>query len=129
MTNLLTKFKRKEADFMRLEYTEEQEKQLRITEIESILENNLRENKVETLALEAELQFLQGYENSFGEHVASVVVDSGETLEIIFDEQMGKFSMLIYDKEGNAMLPYYNADTVEELLEDLEEILKEVYEN
>lgn len=114
---------------MRLEYTEEQEKQLRITEIEAILENNLREDKVEKLALEVELQFLQGYENGFGEQMASVVIDTGETLEIIFDEQMEKFSMLIYDTEGNAMLPYYNADTVEEILEDLEENLKEVYEN
>ena len=35
------------VDFMRLEYTEEQEKQLRITEIESILTNNLYENEIE----------------------------------------------------------------------------------
>lgn len=105
---------------MRLEYTEEQEKQLRITEIEAILENNLREGKVD-IALEVELQFLQGNQNVFGEHMANVVIDTGETLEIVFDELMKKFSMLVYDKEGNAKLPYYNADTVEELLEYFEE--------
>ena len=32
---------------MRLEYNEEQERELRITEIEAILENELYENKME----------------------------------------------------------------------------------
>ena len=85
---------------MRLEYTEEQEKQLRITEIESILENNLRENKTEIFALEVELQFLQGYENGFGEHMASVVVDTGETLEIIFRTML--------DEHRNVYIVYTN---------------------
>lgn len=44
---------------MRLEYNENQEKELRITEIEAILENELYENKVEEHCLEIELQFLQ----------------------------------------------------------------------
>lgn len=104
---------------MRLEYTNEQEKQLRITEIEAILINEEKEQSIRRLTLEVELQFLQGYENGFGEHMASVVINTGDTLEIIFDEQMEKFSMLIYDTEGNPMLPYYNADTVEELLEEV----------
>lgn len=101
---------------MRLEYTEEQEKQLRITEIEAILENNLREDKVEILALEVELQFLQGNTNSYGEPTAYVGIDSGETLEIIFDGNMEQYSMIIHDTEGNPMLPHYNADSIEELL-------------
>ena len=102
---------------MRLEYTEEQERELRITEIEAILENHLRDNKVEELALEVELQFLQGNENSYGEPLAYIGIDTGETLEIIFDKNIEQFSMLIHDKEGNPILPYYNADTLEELFE------------
>ena len=104
---------------MRLEYTEEQEKELRITEIEAILENHLRDSKIEELALEVELQFLQGNENGYGEPIAHVGIDSGETLEIIFDGNTEKYSMLIHDAEGNPILPYYNANTVEELLEEV----------
>ena len=44
---------------MRLEYNENQEKTLRITEIQAILENNLYKNEVEKSCLEIELQFLQ----------------------------------------------------------------------
>lgn len=102
---------------MRLEYTEEQERELRITEIEAILENHLRDSKIEKLALEVELQFLQGNENGYGEPIAYVGIDSGETLEIIFDENMECYSMVVHDAEGNPMQPHYNADTVEELLE------------
>ena len=104
---------------MRLEYTEEQERELRIAEIEAILENHLRDSKIEELALEVELQFLQGNENSYGEPLAYVGIDTGETLEIIFDSNIEKYSMLIHDAEGNPVLPYYNADTVEELLEEV----------
>lgn len=107
---------------MRLEYTEEQEKQLRITEIEAILENNLREDKVEILALEVELQFLQGNTNSYGEPIAYVGIDTGETLEIIFDENIEQYSMVIHDTEGNPVLPHYNADTIEALLEEIMEV-------
>ena len=109
----------KEVDYMRLEYTEEQERELRITEIEAILENHLRDSKIEELALEVELQFLQGNENSYGEPLVYIGIDTGETLEIIFDRNIEQFSMLIHDVEGNPMLPYYNADTVEELLEEV----------
>ncbi len=104
---------------MRLEYTNEQEKQLRITEIEAILTNELTEQCIRKLALETELQFLQGNTNDFGEQRADIILDSGEMIEIIFDENMEKYSMLIFNEEGNPMLPYYNADTVEELLEEI----------
>ena len=113
------KLKEIESDFMRLEYTEEQERELRITEIEAILDNHLRDSKIEELALEVELQFLQGNENSYGEPLAYIRIDTGETLEIIFDRNVEQFSMLIHDVKGNPMLPYYNADTVEELLEEV----------
>ena len=104
---------------MRLEYTEEQEKQLRITEIESILENSLCESKIECLELDVELQFLQGNTNSFGEAQAWIKLDTGATLEIIFDENTKQYSMLIHDTEGNPMLPYYNADTIRALVEEV----------
>lgn len=104
---------------MRLEYTNEQEKQLRITEIEAILENEEKEQSIRHFSLEVELQFLQGDTNGYGEPHASVTTNNGETLEIIFDKNIEQYSMLIYDTEGNPMLPYYNADTVEELLEEI----------
>ena len=104
---------------MRLEYTEEQERELRIAEIEAILSNHLRDSKIEELALEVELQFLQGNENSYGEPIAYVEIDSGQTLEIIFDNNIEMFSMLIYDTDGNPIRPYYYADIVEELLEEV----------
>lgn len=44
---------------MRLEYDENQEKKLRITEITAILENELYENEAEEHCLEMELQSLQ----------------------------------------------------------------------
>ena len=55
---------------MRLEYNEEQERELRITEIEAILENKLYENEMEEHCLDIELQFLQGDENAHGEPYA-----------------------------------------------------------
>ena len=44
---------------MRLEYTEEQERQLIITELEAVLENELYENEEDKQSLELELQSLQ----------------------------------------------------------------------
>lgn len=44
---------------MRLEYTEEQERQLRITELEAVLDNGLYENEEDKQSLELELQSLQ----------------------------------------------------------------------
>lgn len=104
---------------MRLEYTNEQEKQLRIAEIEAILTNELTEQCIRKISLETELQFLKGNTNDYGEQKAAITLDSGEMIEIIFDENMEKYSMLIFNEEGNPMLPYYNADTVEELLEEI----------
>jgi len=104
---------------MRLEYTDEQEKQLRIAEIEAILTNEEKEQSIKKLSLEVELQFLQGDVNGYGEPHASVTIDTGKTLEVIFDENLKQFSMLVYDMERNPMWPYYNADTVEQLLEEI----------
>ena len=98
---------------MRLEYTEEQERELRITEIEAILENHLRDNKIEELALEAELQFLQGNVDGYGTPIAFVGNDD-EMFEVTYEDN-SYYSMLVHDKEGNPILPYYNADTLEEL--------------
>ena len=98
---------------MRLEYTEEQERELRITEIEAILENHLRDNKIEELALEAELQFLQGNVDGYGTLIAFVGNDD-EMFEVTYEDN-SYYSMLVHDKEGNPILPYYNADTLEEL--------------
>ena len=79
----------------------------------------MTEQCIRKLALETELQFLQGNTNDYGEQKAAITLDSGEMIEIIFDENIEKYSMLIFNEEGNPMLPYYNADTVEELLEEI----------
>ena len=100
---------------MRLEYTEEQERELRITEIESILTNNLYENEIEELALEAELQFLQGNVDGYGTPIAFIGNDN-MTFEVTYEDN-SYYSMLVHDKEGNLILPYYNAGTLEELFE------------
>ena len=49
---------------MRIEYSEEQERKLRITEIEAILENNLFEDADEELALQTELAQLTAKEQN-----------------------------------------------------------------
>ena len=100
---------------MRLECTEGQERELRITEIESILTNNLYENEIEELVLEAELQFLQGNVDGYGTPIAFIGNDD-VTFEITYEDN-SYYSMVAHDKEGNPILPYYNADTLEELFE------------
>ena len=102
-------------DYMRLEYNENQEKELRITEIEAILENDLYENEVEERCLEIELQFLQGNVDGYGTPIAFIGNDD-VTFEITYEDN-SYYSMLVHDKEGNPILPYYNADTLEELFE------------
>ena len=49
---------------MRIEYSEEQERKLRITEIEAILENNLFEDADEELTLQTELTQLTAKEQN-----------------------------------------------------------------
>lgn len=53
-------FRRMEMIICDQNTNENQEKELRITEIVAILENELYENEVEEHCLEIELQFLQG---------------------------------------------------------------------
>lgn len=101
---------------MRLEYTEEQERELIITEIEAILTDNLYESEIEELALEVELQFLQGNVDGYGTPIAFVGNDD-VTFEVTYYKDNSYYSMLVHDKEGNPILPYYNADTLEELFE------------
>lgn len=101
---------------MRLEYNEEQEKQLRIIEIESILENDLYDSEIDKLALEIELQFLQGNKDGYEAPRAFVDIASGESLEVTYQQESSQFSVLIHDVNGVPVLPYYNADTIEELL-------------
>ena len=57
--------------------------------------------------------------NGYGEPIAYIGIDTGETLEIIFDRDNEKYSMLIHDAEGNLILPYYNADTFNNLLQEI----------
>ena len=85
-----------------------------------MMEANLiyKENpSIQELVKEVESQFSQGNTNGFNEPMALITIHSGETLEIIKDENLQLYSMLIYNAQGNPMLPYYNANTIEELLE------------
>ena len=104
---------------MRMEYTIEQEMQLRITEIEAILTNEKPESDIQRLSLEVELQFLKGYADGYGDLQAFVELPSGETAEIILDSDNEAYSMTVYSLNGNPMLPHYFADTVEELLQEV----------
>lgn len=104
---------------MRMEYTREQEIQLRITEIEAILTNEKPESDMQRLLLEAELQFLKGYTDGYDNLQAFVELPSGETAEIILDNDNENYSMTIYSVNGNPMLPHYFADTLDELLEEV----------
>ena len=105
----------RKVDVMRLEYTEDQERELRITEIEAILTNNLYDSEIKEFSLETELQFLQGNVDGYGNPIAFVGNDD-VTFEVTYEDN-SYYSMLVHDKEGNPILPYYNADTLEELFE------------
>ena len=104
---------------MRMEYTTEQEIQLRITEIEAILTNDRPESDIQRLSLEVELQFLKKYTDGYSDLQAFIELPSGETAEIILDSDNEAYSMTLYSLNGNPMLPHYFADTVEELLEEV----------
>ena len=104
---------------MRMEYSTEQETQLRITEIEAILTNEKIDSDIQRLSLEVELQFLKGYTDGYGDLQAFIKLPSGETAEVILDSDNECFSMTIYSVNGNPMLPHYFADTVEELLKEV----------
>lgn len=100
---------------MRLEYNEEQEKELRITGIEAILENELYENEVEEHCLEIELQFLQGNKNTYGEPYACIGTDN-VSFDVIYEDENNRYSATLYDKNGNPQLPYLNSENLEELI-------------
>ena len=106
---------------MRLKYNENQEKELRITEIETILENEVYENEVEKLCLDIELQFLQGNENSYGEPYACVGTND-VLFDVIYEYENDRYSVTLYDKNGNPQRPYLNSENLEELIEEILEI-------
>ena len=100
---------------MRLKYNDAKEKQLRITKIETILNNELYENEVEECCLDIELQFLQGNKNLYNEPYAFVGTDD-ISFDVIYEEENNKYSATLYDKEGNPQLPYLNSENLEELI-------------
>lgn len=100
---------------MRLEYNETQEKALRITEIQAILENDLYENEVNEHCLEIELQFLQGDTNDYGKPHAFVKTDN-VSFDIIYEPENNRYSAKLYDADGNPQLPYLNNENLEKLV-------------
>jgi len=100
---------------MRLEYDENQEKALRITEIQAILENDLYESEIEERCLEIELQFLQGNTNTYGEPKAFVQTDN-VSFDVIYEQENDRYSATLYDKNKNPLLPYLNDENLEKLV-------------
>ena len=84
---------------MRLEYTESQERELRITELNAVLENDLYDSNVEKYCLEIELQFLEGSKNVFGDPAAFIDADK-ISFEIIYEEESEDYSATLYNKNG-----------------------------
>ncbi len=102
---------------MQLEYDKEQEKQLRITEIEAFLNNGLYKNDVERHCLNIELQFLQGSTNSYEEPYACIEIN--DMIVDVIHENDNNFSATIYTKDGCPQLPYLNSENLEELVKQL----------
>lgn len=100
---------------MRLEYNENQEKELRITEIQTILKNDLYENEVEERCLEIELQFLQGNTDAYSEPKAFVQTDN-VSFDVIYEQENDRYSATLYDVDGNPLLPYLNDENLEKLV-------------
>ena len=103
---------------MRLEYNENQEKALRITEIQAILENDLYVNEVEERCLEIELQFLQGSTNAYDEPHAFVKTDN-VSFDVIYEQENDRYSATLYNADGNPQLPYLNSENLEKLVEQI----------
>ena len=97
---------------MRLEYTESQERELRITELNAVLENELYESNVEKYCLEIELQFLEGSKNVFGD--ADKI-----SFEIIYEEESEDYSATLYNQNGEPRLPYLNHKDLYKLVEEI----------
>ena len=106
---------------MRLEYDENQEKALRITEIQAILENDLYENEVDKHCSEIELQFLQGNTNAYGEPKAFVQTNN-VSFDVIYEQENNRYSATLYDADGNPLLPYLNDENLEKLVIQILEI-------
>lgn len=100
---------------MRLEYDKNQEKALRITEIQAILKNDLYKNEVEERCLEIELQFLQGNTNAYDEPKAFVQTDN-VSFDVIYEQENDRYSATLYDTDRNPLLPYLNDENLEKLV-------------
>lgn len=103
---------------MRLEYTESQERELRITELNAVLENELYESNVEKYCLEIELQFLEGSKNVFGDPAAFIDADN-IAFEVVYEEESEDYSATLYNQNGEPRLPYLNHKDLYKLVEEI----------
>ena len=103
---------------MRREYTESQERELRITELEAVLENELYESNVEKYCLEIELQFFEGSTNIFGEPAAFIDADK-ISFEIIYEEESEGYSATLYNQNGEPRLPYLSHKDLYKLVAEI----------
>ena len=106
---------------MRLEYDENQKKALRITEIQTILENTLYKNEVEERCLEIELQFLQGNTDAYDEPKAFVQTNN-VSFDVIYEQENNRYSATLYDADKNPLLPYLNDENLEKLVTQILEL-------
>jgi hypothetical protein len=87
---------------MRLEYTKREEAEMRIAEIEAILESHSKEpESIEDFKLEVEKQFLKDELNEVRPHEAAIHFSSGCSMMIFFFENVEIYSMIFHDKHGN----------------------------
>lgn len=103
---------------MRLEYTESQERELRITELNAVLENELYESNVEKYCLEIELQFLEGSKNVFGDPAAFIDADN-IAFEVVYEEESEDYSATLYNQNGEPRLPYLSHKDLYKLVEEI----------
>lgn len=76
-------------------------------------ENIMFDNYIE----EVEKQYTEGNTDGYGTQQAWIDLPTGESADITKED--GYYSALLYDSEGNSMLPYINANSLYELFCEL----------
>lgn len=94
---------------MRLEYTDEQERQLRLTEIDAILSNDEYENEVEKYRLLIEQSFLNGTKDVYDRPMAVVELEEIRCT-FIYEQQNDQYLAACYAWEGSYVTCFGDKD-------------------
>ena len=103
-------------------FASREDKGSKIKRIRKSLKTEITDFSTEALVKQVRKQFSEDCQNAFGEPLAYIALETGETLEIISEQFSEQFSCLIYDECGNPQRQYYHADTLEELLKTVKEV-------